>query len=69
MYDWHIKGVPKTATKTGKNSYKYTNLVKTKESMRRNLTAGVKTERTKMLTNKYEKRYVTKSGTTKPIHL
>lgn len=64
-----LKGVPSKAKKTGENSYQYFNLVKTKESLRRNLEAGVLIERTKKITGKYTKRTILYNGETEPIIL
>ena len=62
-----IKGVPTKAIKTGPNSFEYSNLLKTKESIRRNLDSGVLTKRVKEITGKYTKRIVLTNGETKPI--
>lgn len=63
-----IKGIPKNAIfENGK--YKYKNLLKTKESMRRNLLPGVQVEREKVLKLTYEKRIVNANGTTQPLTL
>lgn len=64
-----LKGVPLKALKTTDNSYKYFNLVKTKESLRRNLDAGVLTTRRKIISGKYTKRIVLSDGETEPIKL
>jgi hypothetical protein len=64
-----IKGVPEKATKTGDKSYEYYNLLKTKESMRRNNKSGTVVKRTKKLTGKYDKRNVFSDGSTTPIEL
>lgn len=64
-----LKGVPNKATKITDNDFEYFNLIKTKESLRRNKVAGVLTKRTKHINNIYEKREVFADGTTKPIKL
>lgn len=64
-----LKGVPENAIEYEKHKYKYTNLLKTKEALRRGLPAGSQIERTKEIKNTYTKRIVNKDGTTKPIHL
>jgi hypothetical protein len=64
-----IKGIPKSATKDENNIYTYYNLLKTKESLRRNLNAGTYVERKKENTGKYDKRIVNPDGTTEPIRL
>lgn len=64
-----LKGVPKTATEISPNVFVYENLIKTKESLRRNLDAGVRTKRTKKINNVYDKREILKNGETKPIKL
>jgi hypothetical protein len=61
-----IKGVPKSATKENE-VFTYYNLVKTKESLRRNLDAGTQIKRTKTLKNTYDKRIVHTDGTTAAI--
>jgi hypothetical protein len=58
-----------TVEQIGENKFRYFNLIKTKESMRRNKEPGVITERIKELKNKYDKRIVLKNGETKPIKL
>lgn len=62
-----IKGVPTKAIKTGANTFEYSNLLKTKEGLRRNLDSGVLTKRIKEISGKYTKRIVLDSGETKPI--
>ena len=64
-----IKGVPTKHEKIGKNEFTYTNLIKTKEGLRRNLDSGVLTKRTKKILGLYDKRIVTTNGHTKPIKL
>lgn len=51
------------------NVWRFTTLVKTKESLVRNIEAGTLQERTKVIKNTYDKRIVKKDGTTKPIKL
>lgn len=68
-----IKGIPERATKhwdrkEQKFKYRYVNLVKTKESLRRGIEPGSEVERFKVLKNTYTKRIVDKkTGNTKPI--
>ncbi len=64
-----LKGVPKSAKEIAKDTYEFFNLVKTKESLVRNLKPGVLTRRVKIISNKYTKREVSPDGTTKPIKL
>jgi hypothetical protein len=64
-----LKGVPEKADKIKENVFKYYNLIKTKESLRRNLDAGVLTERGKTISGKYEKRIILADGNTIPITL
>lgn len=61
-----IKGIPRKAEKTG-DVYRYKTLVKTKESMRRNIESGIEIEREKILKLTYDKRKVDKSGNTRPL--
>lgn len=53
----------------GDNEFRYYNLIKTKESLRRGKEAGVITERIKKIKNIYDKRIVLFNGKTKPIEL
>lgn len=62
-----LKGVPLNAENTKENDYRFFNLTKTKESLRRNFEPGVLIERKKHITNKYDKRIVQKDGETLPI--
>lgn len=64
-----IKGVPAKAKETSANKYEYSNLLNTKEALRRNLAAGVLTKRSKVITGKYDKRIVFANGETEPIKL
>jgi len=64
-----LKGVPENATEVEKHLYRYTNLTKTRESMRRGLEPGTPTERSKRIKGTYTKRVVLKNGKTKPIKL
>ncbi len=64
-----LKGVPVKAKKLTENSYQYFNLIKTKESLRRNLDAGVLVERRKEIKGLYTKRIVLENGDTLPIIL
>lgn len=59
-----LKGVPKKAEKIAENTYKYFNLVKSKEAIRRGLIPGILTERKKVITGKYDKRIVFETGET-----
>jgi hypothetical protein len=63
-----IKGIPKTAIKEDEK-YIYYNLLKTKESLRRNINSGTYVKRTKELKQKYDKRIVHDNGETEPICL
>jgi len=62
-----IKGVPRTAEYKN-NHYLYINLMKTKESIRRNLVPGIPTKRIKKLKKIYDKRNIL-NYETKPIIL
>ena len=71
-----IKGIPILFYKDGVpnvekkgNEYSYTNLIKTKESLRRSLDAGVQTKRKKVISGKYDKRIVFSNGETEPIKI
>ena len=64
-----IKGVPKNAIQVKENEYRYENLVKPKEALRRGILAGVLIERNKVIKNLYEKRVVSLEGETEPIIL
>jgi len=64
-----LKGVPEKAELVGENIYRYFNLIKTKEGMRRNLDAGVLVERGKEISGIYDKRIVLSNGETQPIVL
>ncbi len=64
-----LKGVPKNAVQTGVNSFEYENLMKTKESLRRNLTPGVLTKRVKIISGIYDKRVILENGETEPFYL
>ena len=62
-----IKGVPKKAVLGNDNVWRYSNLVTTKEAIRRNLKAGVLIERSKVIKGIYDKRIVLSDGDTKPF--
>jgi hypothetical protein len=64
-----IKGVPKKAKKIGDKTYGFLAMVRTKESLRRNIESGVFENKEKTLNLKYDKRKVNKDGTTKPLVL
>jgi len=64
-----LKGVPSSAIKVDVNDYKYFNLVKSKEGLRRNMDAGILIKRTKHITNNYTKRIVLPGGETEPLIL
>jgi hypothetical protein len=78
-----IKGIPKLSddtveyhgelfkksVKISDSEFQYFNLIKTKESLRRNLDAGILTKRNKKVTDKYDKRIVLNDGNTKPIEI
>ena len=80
---WRLKGVPylndeeiiyedetfKKCEQVSQDSFRYFNLVNTKEAIRRGLNAGVLIKREKTISGKYDKRIVEKDGTTKPIIL
>ncbi len=53
----------------GENTFRYFNLMKTKEGLRRNRESGVLTERIKEIKNTYDKRIIFKDGNTKPINI
>lgn len=57
----------KKSEKLTEKDYRYFNLIKTKESLRRNLEPGILTKRTKHVSEVYDKRIVTNEGETKPI--
>ncbi len=62
------KGVPSNATfNTRNNTWEFSTLMGSKEALRRGLTAGVMTKRTKKISGKYDKRVVLENGETKPI--
>jgi hypothetical protein len=63
-----IKGIPKTATLEN-GVYTYYNLLKTKESLRRNIKSGTYVERKKENKGKYDKRIILETGETEPIKL
>jgi DNA polymerase type B, organellar and viral len=64
-----IKGIKKDSKKTGKNSYEYLTMIKTREGLRRNLDTGNFVIKKKTLSGNYDKRIVLKNGQTKPIEL
>lgn len=64
-----LKGVPMKAVEVSPNMYEYDTLVKTKEALRRGLEPGINIKRTKVISNKYDKRIVGPDGWTKPIEL
>lgn len=64
-----IKGIPEKADLIGPQTYAYENLLKTKESLRRNLSPGVLTRRVKQLKGTYDKRVVLPNGETEPIKI
>lgn len=64
-----LKGVPESAKEITKNNFRYVNLVKTKEGLRRGLEPGTQIDRSKEIKGTYTKRVVLKSGETKPIKL
>lgn len=63
-----LKGVPDKAKEIETDNFKYANLIKTKEALRRNLEAGILTQRKKVIKNKYDKRIVLADGNTLPIN-
>jgi hypothetical protein len=76
-----LKGVPKLSDdiiifngsefkrseKLSDQDYRYFNLIKTKESLHRNLEPGILTKRTKHISEAYDKRQLLESGETKPL--
>ena len=65
-----IKGVPSKAVYDKiEKKYKYENLIKTRESLRRNISAGTYIARTKEIKSKYDKRNVFSDGNTLPLCL
>lgn len=58
-----------TVEQIGENKFRYYNLTKTKEALKRNLDPGVLTERIKELKNTYDKRIILFDGSTKPIEI
>lgn len=65
-----LKGVPQKAIfDENDQKYHFANLLKTKESLRRNISAGTYIERTKEIVSKYDKRNVTSNGNTTPLCL
>jgi hypothetical protein len=65
-----LKGVPQKAIFDEKaNKYKFSNLIKTREGLRRNISSGTFIERTKELVSKYDKRNVFSDGNTSPLYL
>lgn len=69
-----IKGIPKHSWQNvnsdsgfSENSYTFTRLIKTKQSIRNNLLSGMPIDVTKELKNVYTKRTVLKNGKTKPL--
>jgi hypothetical protein len=64
-----IKGIPKSAIKDENNVYSYFNLLKTKESLRRNIKAGTYVKREKENKGTYDKRIVHEDGETEPIQM
>lgn len=53
-------------TQTGPNSFEYYNLTKSKESLKRNIVAGVPMKREKTIKGVYDKREILENGETKP---
>lgn len=53
----------------GENKFRYYNLIKSKEALKRSLEPGVLAERIKEIKGKYEKRIILNDGTTKPINI
>lgn len=58
-----------TVEQIAENTFRYYNLVKSKEALRRGIEPGVLTERIKVVKNKYDKRIVYDNGETEPIEL
>jgi hypothetical protein len=59
-----IKGIPKNAIAINDKKYKFVTMNKAKISLRNSKTAGKFSLKTKQLSNKYDKRFVLKSGET-----
>lgn len=66
---WRLKGVPKRAKQIGPNMFEYSNLIKTKEGLKRNIDSGILTKRIKEITGEYTKRIILDKGETKPIKI
>jgi hypothetical protein len=64
-----IKGIPSSAINISGHIYEYKNLVKTKESLRRNIETNVQLVRTKEIKSRYDKRVVFENGETKPLYI
>lgn len=64
-----IKGIPVKAELVAPNTFEYTNLLKTKESLRRKMEPGVLIKRIKKISGEYTKREVLENGETKPIKI
>lgn len=64
-----IKGIPKRAVQDSDGTWRYTNLINTKEAIRRNVVPGVVVQRSKIVTGKYDKRIVLADGETQTISI
>jgi len=64
-----LKGVPNKAEKLSETDFKYFNLIKTKEGLRRKKDPGELIERNKHIKGEYSKRIVFTDGTTQPIKI
>lgn len=65
-FDESEKEVP-LVEQIGDNKFRYYNLIKSKEALKRNIEPGVLTERIKEIKNKCDKRILLSDGKTKPI--
>lgn len=63
-----LKGVPKNAIEVSENYFEFSNLVKPKEGLIRNMDFNIPIKRTKLISNNYDKRII-KQKTTEAIKL
>lgn len=64
-----IKGIPKNALQIGKNRFKFTKMVKSKEGLRRNIDSGLFIEVVKQMSGKYDKRKLNADGSTEILEI
>lgn len=64
-----IKGIPKKSIKLAENTFEFSNIVKTKRSIRQQKDAGVWEKQIKVISNEYTKRKKGKNGKTIPLLL